>query len=109
MSKLKPYGSKWQRSRLEYLRANPLCVMCREAGRYEPAVVVDHIKPHKMHEAKTPEEMANAQRLFWDRKNWQGLCNPHHNSTKQRMEKSGKVIGCTEDGLPLDTNSHWFK
>ncbi|TPW65507.1 HNH endonuclease, partial [Providencia stuartii] len=31
------------------------------------------------------------------------------NSTKQRMEKSGIVVGCSEDGIPLDPNSHWNK
>jgi len=109
MTKPKPYGSKWQAARLEFLRANPLCVMCKQMGRIEPAAVVDHIVPHRMKEAKTPEEMKAAQRLFWGRKNWQGLCTPHHNSTKQRMEKTGKMAGCSTDGLPLDPNSHWFK
>ncbi|MDF7455764.1 HNH endonuclease, partial [Proteus mirabilis] len=47
--------------------------------------------------------------LFWDTKNFQSLCELHHNSTKQRIEKSGKVIGCNADGIPLDPNSHWNK
>nr|MBG2751671.1 HNH endonuclease [Proteus mirabilis]MBG2863660.1 HNH endonuclease [Proteus mirabilis]MBI6301849.1 HNH endonuclease [Proteus mirabilis]MBI6527505.1 HNH endonuclease [Proteus mirabilis] len=29
--------------------------------------------------------------------------------TKQRIEKSGKVIGCNADGIPLDPNSHWHQ
>ncbi|NBN26583.1 HNH endonuclease, partial [Proteus sp. G2657] len=24
-------------------------------------------------------------------------------------EKSGKVIGCNADGIPLDPNSHWHQ
>ncbi|AGO56570.1 hypothetical protein SOD_c36120 [Serratia plymuthica 4Rx13] len=109
MSNKKPYGSKWQAERLVFLRANPLCVMCQQMGRIEAATVVDHIVPHRMKEAKTPEEMKKAQHFFWSRKNWQGLCKPHHDSTKQRMEKTGKVIGCSPDGLPLDPSSHWNK
>ncbi|WP_407657456.1 HNH endonuclease [Limnobaculum xujianqingii] len=109
MKTAKPYGSKWQQARLVYLRDNPLCVMCLDMGRYEPATVVDHIIPHRMKEATTEDEMKVAQRLFWSRKNWQGLCKQHHDSTKQRMEKSGKAIGCSVDGLPLDLNSHWHK
>ena len=47
--------------------------------------------------------------VMWDTKNFQSLCELHHNSTKQRIEKSGKVIGCNADGIPLDPNSHWNK
>ncbi|WP_349253802.1 HNH endonuclease signature motif containing protein [Bradyrhizobium sp. CB2312] len=43
----------------------------------KPAVVVDHIKPHRGDRA-----------LFWDKGNWQPLCTHHHNSTKQRLERS---------------------
>jgi hypothetical protein len=41
------YGSRWQKARLTFLADNPLCVKCREAGRYVEAVVVDHIVPHR--------------------------------------------------------------
>ncbi|MBF1994432.1 HNH endonuclease [Serratia symbiotica] len=105
----KPYGSKWQAERRLFLQAHPLCVMCQQMGRLEPATVVDHIVPHRLKEAKTPEQMKKAQHLFWSRKNWQGLCKPHHDSTKQRMEKTGRVIGCSLDGLPLDPASHWCR
>lgn len=32
------------------------------------SIVVDHIKPHR-----------GDQKLFWDRRNWQPLCEHHHN------------------------------
>jgi 5-methylcytosine-specific restriction protein A len=86
--------------------------MCHQQGRTAAATVVDHITPHRLKEAINsgdPAAIAKAQKLFWDRKNWQGLCKPHHDSTKQRMEKSGQVIGCDESGMPLDPNSHWRK
>ncbi|EGT0677694.1 MULTISPECIES: HNH endonuclease [Citrobacter] len=106
------YGSKWDRERLIFLRAHPLCVMCHEQGIVTAATVVDHIIPHKLKEALRSgdgQAIAKAQKLFWSRKNWQGLCKQHHDSTKQRMEKRGAVIGCDENGIPLDQNSHWFR
>ncbi|ECT1023834.1 HNH endonuclease, partial [Salmonella enterica] len=102
------YGSKWDKARLVFLREHPLCVMCQEQGRVVLATVVDHIKPHRLKEAllsEKPVAIAQAQKLFWDRKNWQGLCKSHHDSTKQRMEKSGRIIGCNADGIPLDPGS----
>ncbi len=41
--------------------------------------VVDHVVPHRGDEA-----------LFWDRSNWQTLCQKHHSRDKQR-EESGNV------------------
>ncbi|EPJ5022247.1 HNH endonuclease, partial [Klebsiella pneumoniae] len=35
------YGSKWDRERLTFLRAHPLCVMCQEQSRVTAATVVD--------------------------------------------------------------------
>ena len=46
-------------------------------------------------------------RLFWDESNWQALCQPHHDSTKQRMERSDKTVGCDINGNPLEKQSHW--
>lgn len=62
------YGRKWQKARLQFLRANPLCVECEREGITRAATVVDHIVPHKQD-----------LKLFWDRSNWQPLCTPHHN------------------------------
>lgn len=106
------YGSKWDKARRGFLQCNPLCVMCAQQGRTVAAVVVDHIEPHKLKEALMSGNriaIAKAQKLFWDKKNWQGLCTAHHSATKQRMEKSGTVIGCDANGMPLDPNSHWSK
>ncbi|AFJ47154.1 HNH endonuclease [Shimwellia blattae] len=105
------YGSKWDKARRLFLRAHPLCVMCQQQGQTTAATVVDHIIPHKLKDALRagdPRAIARAQKLFWDRGNWQGLCAPHHGSTKQRMEKRGVIIGCDENGMPLDPSSHWF-
>ncbi|WP_038202268.1 HNH endonuclease [Xenorhabdus bovienii] len=110
MSQPRIYGSKWNKARLAFLQQHPLCVMCHQQGRVTGATVVDHIIPHKLKGALASgnkTEIAKAQKLFWDTKNWQPLCDSHHNSTKQRMEKRGKVVGCDINGLPLDPHSHW--
>ena len=62
------YGAKWQRERKKFLESNPFCVKCYEEGHITMATVVDHIKPHR-----------GDQKLFWDRRNWQPLCEHHHN------------------------------
>ena len=62
------YGAKWQRERRKYLDSNPFCVKCYEEGHITMATVVDHIKPHR-----------GDQKLFWNRGNWQPLCEHHHN------------------------------
>lgn len=56
---------------------HPFCVECEKEGREEPATQTDHIIPHK-----------GDMKLFWDRKNWQGLCD-HHHSVKTDKEDGG--------------------
>ena len=77
----------WHRLRAKQLRREPLCRMCRDDKEIVEAKVVDHIKPHK-------GDMV----LFFDPMNLQSLCVHHHNSHKQRMEKSGE-FGCDESGI----------
>jgi 5-methylcytosine-specific restriction enzyme A len=70
---------RWERMRRLHLAQHPVCVMCEAQGRISPAVVCDHITPHK-----------GDARLFWDfASNIQGLCVAHHNSTKQQIERRG--------------------
>ncbi|UVM07049.1 HNH endonuclease [Pseudomonas laurylsulfatiphila] len=71
------YGGKWQRERLVFLKANPLCVYCQRESRVEAASVVDHKVPHR-----------GDWSVFWDRKNWQALCKRCHDSTK-KVEEAG--------------------
>jgi len=105
----KGYGYRWQKARADHLRRSPLCVFCQQAGRLVPASVVDHIKAPRLGDAKLSgdaEQIAAAWKLFWDRANWQSLCKRCHDSTKQRMEKGGR-LGCAESGVPTDPNHHW--
>lgn len=91
------YNTKeWYRLRHHQLRARPLCALCTKLGKITPAVVVDHVKPHR-----------GDQALFFDPTNLQSLCKPCHDGAKQQLEKSGTLRGCGLDGLPLDANHHW--
>lgn len=90
------YGRKWKAARLVHLQQEPLCRYCQQQGRVTAATVVDHITPHK-----------GDLKLFWSRSNWQSLCKPHHDATKQREERTGAVLGCDKDGYPVDPKHHW--
>jgi len=92
------YSSRWKRLRLNQLSKAPLCSYCKAQGLIVAASVADHIKPHKGNDA-----------LFYDPDNLQSLCKQCHDSHKQRLEKSGLVIGCDISGAPIDSASHWHK
>lgn len=61
------YGTSWRAARARFLKAHPLCAICKSRGKIVPATVVDHIIPHK-----------GNKKLFWDKSNWQALCKPCH-------------------------------
>jgi len=69
------YDARWRKARAAYLASHPLCVWCQDEGRLEPAVVVDHVRPHK-----------GDPGLFWDEQNWQALCKPHHDRKTARQD-----------------------
>lgn len=85
------YGSRWQKARIPFLAANPLCVMCQAKGIVTAARIVDHITPHK-----------GDQDLFWDQSNWQALCKPCHD-LKTITEDGGLDSGAMThpEWLPL--------
>lgn len=84
------YNYRWQKVSKLFLDENPLCKFCSDMGIIRAAEVVDHITPHK-----------GNQELFWNTSNWQGLCIPCHNITKQRIELLNiKRVG--EDGWPIE-------
>ncbi len=104
------YGWKWRKAREGFLVENPLCVMC--APKPVLGAVVDHKIPHRLGAALASgdaNKISAAQKLFWDRGNWQTLCKFCHDSKKQRFEKTGKIAGCDVNGRPLDPNHHWNK
>jgi 5-methylcytosine-specific restriction protein A len=81
--------ARWQKLRRRQLDREPLCRMCKDEGRVTPASICDHREPHRGDAAK-----------FWAGP-FDSLCKPHHDSTKQSLEKGGKpkqAIGA--DGWP---------
>jgi 5-methylcytosine-specific restriction endonuclease McrA len=74
-SRQRGYTTAWQKARAVYLVEHPLCVFCAREGRLTAATVVDHIQAHQ-----------GDYERFWDPDNWQALCKPHHDRTKQREE-----------------------
>ena len=86
---------RWKNRRAKQLREEPLCRRCKERGEVTEATVADHIDPHEGDENK-----------FWHGA-LQSLCKHDHDSYKQRLEKSGTVVGCDQHGLPVDPRHHW--
>jgi len=70
--------------------------MCLKQGKPVRATIVDHITPHR-----------GDPGLFWNPKNWQSLCKQHHDSTKQREEKSNILMGINRSGRPTHPNHPW--
>jgi 5-methylcytosine-specific restriction endonuclease McrA len=74
------YDARWKRESKAYRIANPFCARCLEHGITRLIVndrtgVVDHKRPWR-HGGE-----------FWDRRNWWGLCNDHHDGWKKQLEE----------------------
>lgn len=90
-SRQRGYSTRWDKARLIFLADHPLCVMCENEGRLEPATVVDHVVAHRGDET-----------LFWDMSNWQSLCKMHHDRDKRNIEMGFRpVVPIGVDGWPL--------
>ena len=59
LSNLTPSNARFRRERHAYLATHAVCNMCRR----EAASILDHITPHR-----------GVPALFWNQRNWQGLC-----------------------------------
>lgn len=93
------YNSKqWQRLRYYQLLKHPLCKFCADLGLITNARIVDHIQPHKGDES-----------LMFNADNLQSLCKSCHDKVKATIERKGYLIGSNLNGMPHDTNSHWYK
>jgi hypothetical protein len=68
--------------------------MCLKEARLTQAFAVDHIVKHN----------GSRDPLFWDRANWQSLCEHHHNSDKQSQDIRGFSTRVGLDGWPEDDN-----
>ena len=74
-SNARGYGYKWQQARAGFLKSHPLCADHLKRGQVVAASVVDHITPHR-----------GDQNLFWDKSNWQPLCQSCHNAKTARED-----------------------
>lgn len=85
------YGSRWRTASKTFLARNPLCRHCAERGKAVPAEATDHVVPHRLFEALESgdaDSIRQAQSLFWDTGNWQGLCTSCH-AVKTNLEDGG--------------------
>jgi len=89
---------RWKVLRREQLASNPLCAFCQAQGLITAASVADHVIPHR-----------NNLELFFSPGNLQSLCKHCHDSHKQRLEKSGRVIGAAINGDPINPHSRWHE
>lgn len=71
------YDHRWRKESKAFLAVNPWCVQLGD-GCTRLATLVDHIVPHRGDMVK-----------FWNRANWQGLCDHCHNVHKAREESEG--------------------
>ena len=88
--------ARWQGIRRGQLAARPLCAMCLEDGHTRAATICNHVDK----DAKQTKEGFFAGPF-------NSLCKTHHDSTQQRQERTGHVIGCDADGWPRDPEHPW--
>lgn len=69
---------KWRNKSRNYLKANPLCVMCKANNIIAQATVTDHIKP------------IDQGGEIWDERNMQGLCASCHGKKSSMDRKNLK-------------------
>lgn len=81
---------RWERMSRLQLRRHPLCRMCLDEGKVEPATIADHVVPHK-----------GDPYLFWFGE-LQSLCSECHSSSKAQLEHKGFVDDIGVDGFPID-------
>ncbi len=92
------YDRRVWRDRVQPLQLarEPLCRMCKAAGRIQPATQVDHVMP--IDEGGDPVDEANLQ----------SLCDEHHGmKTRQEHGATNVRWGCDANGLPLDPKHPW--
>jgi len=77
--------------RAQQLKKQPLCEMCRKAGRLTKATVCDHVDP---------KSKLTVEGFFAGP--FQSLCAPCHDITKRTLEIRGYSDALGEDGWPTD-------
>jgi 5-methylcytosine-specific restriction enzyme A len=96
------YGLQaWRRRSADQLRREPLCQLCKQAGRITEAKIADHDPPHK---GDWQQFMHGPLRsLCWP-------CHSSHTLSERSARRTGKpalMKGCDLHGVPLDPRHHW--
>lgn len=91
------YDSAWAKARRAFLAHNPRCCMCGARS-----TVVHHRVPHRLGQARTETEKAEARRIFWNRADWRPVCQPCHDGPCQQVERNGYHTSVGVDGKPSD-------
>lgn len=104
-----PYTTRrWERLRLQKMRAFPLCEACLQTGEIVPAEVVDHRTPIS-ERGRKERRMSEA---FPPLDGLASLCTSHHNA-KTRAEQLGQKdwmrAGCDIHGRPNDPDHVWYR
>lgn len=76
------YTKAWSRASKGFLAKHPLCVEHLKRKELRASVVTDHIVPHR-----------GDMKLFWDRSNWQALCEGCHNRKTAREIAERRRVG----------------
>lgn len=79
-------SSTWQRLRLSYLKAHPLCERCEAKGLTVPAEEIHHIIPIANELGYT-----RMRRLAYDPRNLQALCRDCHHEIHEGMGSRSKT------------------
>lgn len=77
----------WQRLRLSYLKAHPLCERCEVNGLTVPAEEIHHIIP-----IANERDYARMRRLAYDTMNLQALCRECHHKVHEEMGSRSKAM-----------------
>jgi 5-methylcytosine-specific restriction enzyme A len=91
------YGlALWKERRRHQLQTEPLCCLCREAGRITPATIADHFPAHA------------GQWNAFVMGPLRSLCAPCHDAL-QGFPHKGFSTAIGVDGLPLDPRHPWYR
>lgn len=80
------HTARWQRLRLQALRAHPLCQDCERRGLASAACEVHHARP-----VESGATRAEMERLMFDPANLRALCHACHVRAHEEMGRGGKA------------------
>lgn len=80
------HTARWLRLRRLRLSEQPLCPVCRAAGRTRPATEVHHVRP-----VEAARTLGEKERLMFDPHNLRPLCRSCHVAAHQAMGKGTKA------------------